>query len=196
MVSFPAAAIVIPTAPNPELSRSYLLTFRGRESTKDGFRSKLNALSKESEPDSRIQVIVSDIPSSDYQQEMEDSNFCLIPRGDCLFSYRLLEALAAGCIPVILSDGYVLPFSEVLDWKTFALHLPERDWQSIPQLLRSYDEQAIQKLRLRGRKVWLEWFESIGKQVDGFLRIHYQLSGGLGQTCKEPETCSSTAAGR
>ena len=29
----------------------------------------------------------------------------------------LFDALKAGCIPVIVADGYVMPFSEVLDWK-------------------------------------------------------------------------------
>lgn len=33
----------------------------------------------------------------------------------------LSDALRTGCIPVIVADGYVLPFSEVLDWKRLTL---------------------------------------------------------------------------
>ena len=32
--------------------------------------------------------------------------FAFVPRGDALFSYRLLEVMARGAIPVILSDGW------------------------------------------------------------------------------------------
>jgi len=29
----------------------------------------------------------------------------------------LHDALMAGCIPVVVADMFVMPFSEVLDWK-------------------------------------------------------------------------------
>jgi glucuronyl/N-acetylglucosaminyl transferase EXT2 len=32
------------------------------------------------------------------------------------------DALMAGCIPVVVADGYILPFSEVLDWKRFLFY--------------------------------------------------------------------------
>ena len=36
-------------------------------------------------------------------------------------SYRLVEALAAGAVPVILADGWALPFAERLDYRDFAV---------------------------------------------------------------------------
>ena len=50
---------------------------------------------------------------------VQASTFCLVVRGARLGQAVLSDALMAGCIPVIVADGYVLPFSEVLDWKRY-----------------------------------------------------------------------------
>jgi glucuronyl/N-acetylglucosaminyl transferase EXT2 len=47
----------------------------------------------------------------------QDSVFCLVVRGARLGQPSLYDVMKAGCIPVIVADTYVLPFSEVLDWQ-------------------------------------------------------------------------------
>ena len=82
-----------------------------------------------------------------YAELMAASAFAFIPRGDALFSYRLLEAMSYGCIPVILSDNWVLPFDRTIAWTDIALHVPENGVPLLPQLLRAFEPQRIAEIQ-------------------------------------------------
>ena len=45
------------------------------------------------------------------RRRLRTCKFCMVPRGITPSSRRLYEAIAAKCVPVIISDRFVLPYS-------------------------------------------------------------------------------------
>lgn len=80
---------------------------------------------------------------------MKNSTFCLVPRGRRLGSYRFLEALSFGCIPIVLSNSWVLPFNEIIDWPSAIVMADERLVFQIPDQIRSLSRFEIESMRLQ-----------------------------------------------
>lgn len=74
------------------------------------------------------------------------SRFTLCPAGWARWSFRLMEAVSAGSIPVLLSDYYVRPFSPWVAWDRFSLRLPERALSQIDPILRSLPQRKMEGL--------------------------------------------------
>jgi len=65
------------------------------------------------------------MPEKTYQQHMQSAAFCLVLKGDTHSSRRLFGAIANGCVPVIISDGILLPFVSFLRWSEFSVSFSE-----------------------------------------------------------------------
>ncbi|KAM9436190.1 exostosin-1a isoform 2-T2 [Clarias gariepinus] len=107
----------------------------------------------------------------DYKEMLHNSTFCLVPRGRRLGSFRFLEALQAACVPVVLSNGWELPFSEVIDWNTAAVIGDERLLLQIPSTIRSIHQDKILSLRQQTQFLWEAYFSSVEKIVLTTLEI-------------------------
>ncbi|XP_053617126.1 exostosin-1 isoform X1 [Plodia interpunctella] len=107
----------------------------------------------------------------DYEQLLANSTFCLVARGRRLGSYRFLEALAAGCVPVLLSNGWRLPFDERIDWRRAVIWADERLLLQVPELVRSVPPERVLALRQQTQLLWEQYFSSIEKIVFTTIEI-------------------------
>ena len=48
----------------------------------------------------------------DFFDRMGRSHFCLVPRGSSAWTIHLYESFFFGCVPVILSDDFEMPFQD------------------------------------------------------------------------------------
>ncbi|CAG2060232.1 unnamed protein product [Timema podura] len=121
--------------------------------------------------DERCDVDNAEYDKYDYNMLLENSTFCLIPRGRRLGSFRFLEALQAGCIPVLLSNKWVLPFAQVIDWNKAVIWADERLLFQIPNVVRSVDFARVLALKQQTQVLWESYFSSIEKIVLTTLEI-------------------------
>ncbi|KAL1526243.1 hypothetical protein AB1Y20_014963 [Prymnesium parvum] len=86
-----------------------------------------------------------------------DSVFCLVPLGITATSRRLYEAIGAGCVPVILSDKYALPFvrNGNIDakWSQAVLRHSQANLESLPARLEALTDNDADGMRAAGREV-------------------------------------------
>ena len=81
-----------------------------------------------------------------FRSIMKRSRFVLCPRGRGTSSIRLYEALAHGCVPVIISDDWVAPDGP--DWESFSIRWPESDAAGIVKMLEERDAEWPQMSRM------------------------------------------------
>ncbi len=105
-----------------------------------------------------------------YQGLMQRSVFAFVPRGDANFSIRLLEAMSFGCIPVVLSDGWVLPFDRTVDWSGLSLHVPEAEIEQAVARLRALPASRIAAMQSAVAAVYAEKFASLDHVTEGLLQ--------------------------
>lgn len=86
-----------------------------------------------------------------YHSEIARSTFCLCPLGWAPWSPRLVEAVALGCIPVIIADRIHLPFESTIPWPDISLTIQEKDVTHLDTIL---DHVASTNLSSIQKNLW------------------------------------------
>ncbi|KAL0291326.1 UNVERIFIED_CONTAM: putative glycosyltransferase [Sesamum calycinum] len=85
-----------------------------------------------------------------YSAMMRKSRFCICPSGYEVASPRMVEALYTGCVPVLIKDHYVPPFSDVLNWKSFSVEISVADIPNLKKILTGISTRQYIRMQRRG----------------------------------------------
>lgn len=100
------------------------------------------------------------------QQEFVDnllgSDYGLDVRGDANASTRLFEMLSLGRIPVIVDTERNFPFSDEVDYSSFALVVDFRDLHALPERIANFHNSLTQEkfaeMQRNARRAWEQYF--------------------------------------
>jgi hypothetical protein len=105
-----------------------------------------------------------------YSDVLKQSVFAAAPAGDNRYSYRFTEVLAAGAIPVVHSDGWLLPFRPgAVNWTECLLHLPEATANDTITILRAITPEQRCRMRRRCRAIYTTYMTSAEGNLRGIL---------------------------
>ncbi|KAG2238134.1 hypothetical protein Bca4012_079796 [Brassica carinata] len=88
-----------------------------------------------------------------YVQHMNSSKYCLCPMGYEVNSPRIVEAIYYECVPIIIPDNFVLPFSELLDWSAFSVVVPEKEIPRLKEILLEIPMRRYLKMQMNMKMV-------------------------------------------
>ncbi|KAL0605070.1 Exostosin-like 1 [Plecturocebus cupreus] len=102
---------------------------------------------------------------------LPNATFCLISGYRPQAASRFLQALQAGCIPVLLSPHWELPFSEVIDWTKAAIVADERLLLQVLAALQEMSPARVLALRQQTQFLWDAYFSSVEKVIHTTLEV-------------------------
>jgi xylogalacturonan beta-1,3-xylosyltransferase len=124
-----------------------------------------------------------------------NTTFCLCPRGHHIVTPRLFEAIWSvshdfdihpfillfssfffrfGCIPVILSDSYLPPFSCFFPWRSFSVTIPESSSYLTYETLKQISPQQQRDMRQRLFEI-RNYFSYFSSRKDAETAFHMVL---------------------
>ncbi|EGD80002.1 hypothetical protein PTSG_10278 [Salpingoeca rosetta] len=174
----------------PFLQRKYLVTFRGttKSARSHAMRNHLSTVHN-----GRDIVLVCACRWFDEERmgrEGEEEELNKYTYTDLALETKFgLIIMAAGTIPVIVVDHYVLPYQDLLDWETFSIRIPEHRLLELPRILRSIPDEVVEMMQRRVVFMFEEFFKSISTQVHTALesaRINLFSGDNAWQRALEP----------
>ncbi|KAJ9095023.1 hypothetical protein QFC21_005816 [Naganishia friedmannii] len=83
----------------------------------------------------------------DYMHELTNSRFCPQPTGIAGWSFRVQDAIYAGCIPVFMSEGTHYPYADILDYSKFSVRISPNELDHVEQILRAFPLEKVESMQ-------------------------------------------------
>ncbi|CAA2971741.1 Hypothetical predicted protein [Olea europaea subsp. europaea] len=111
-----------------------------------------------------------------YREFMRSSRYCICAKGYEVHTPRVVESIYYECVPVIISDNYVPPFFDILNWEMFALFILEKDIPNLRSILLSIpeDKYMMMQQRLKIVQQYFVWHK-IPEKYDLFHMILHSV---------------------
>lgn len=107
-----------------------------------------------------------------YPEVLREAKFCLVVRGGRLGQSALYDVMRAGCVPVVVADGYQMPFSEVIDWREAAVQVYEEDLSEVVHILkREVSEERLAEMQQQVLWLYEQYFSTVREITLTTLKI-------------------------
>ncbi|CAK9160427.1 unnamed protein product [Ilex paraguariensis] len=111
-----------------------------------------------------------------YYGMLRKSKYCICASGYEVASPRMVEALYTGCVPVLIKDHYVPPFSDVLNWKSFSVEVPVKEIPNLKKILSAISPRQYIRMQRRGTQTRRHFEVSLPpKRYDVFHMILHSV---------------------
>lgn len=111
-----------------------------------------------------------------YADALLGSRFCLHVKGFEVNTARIADSLYYGCVPVIIANHYDLPFTDVLNWKNFAVVVATLDIPLLKEILNGVNDEKFRMFQrnvVEVRKHFQWHLDPV--DYDAFYMVMYEL---------------------
>ena len=99
-----------------------------------------------------------DVNLKSYLNDLENTKVILCPRGTGPSTIRMWEALASGCIPLVISNDYKFPLNKKIKWADICIVLKEEHTPVIEHYLKTFTENDLTTMQTKGKEIFDKWF--------------------------------------
>lgn len=111
-----------------------------------------------------------------YADELLSSKFCLHVKGFEVNTARIADSIYYGCVPLIIANHYDLPFSDILNWKSFSVIVATLDIPLLKSILKNISSVEYKILQENVLKVGKHFrWNSSPVDYDAFYMVMFDL---------------------
>ena len=151
-------------------TKKFLVAFKGDLST-HALRRRVLSLHN---PGAGVIVVSKSDQSYAYDELMSGSHFSLVLHGHVPFSYRFSEAVCHDTIPVLVSDAWVPPFSEMVPFESYGVRIKEADVEHLVDVLTNMSHSEREIKRQNAMRLCYSSIITPYHQIDTLLRILFR----------------------